>query len=144
MRPVSEDKSMLLSVVIPLLNEEGSLRELHRRLVETTERLGCRRQIVFVDDGSTDASAQIIRELSEQDSTVMGVKLSRNFGHEAASTAGLDHAIGDAIVLMDADLQDPPAVIEEMLRRWREGNDIVLAVRSKREAETLFKRMTSS
>src|SRR3954469_11124817 len=134
---------MLLSVVIPLLNEEGNLPELHRRLKETAQRIGCDLQIIFVDDGSTDRSATIIRELSEKDSSVVGIKLSRNFGHEAASTAGLDHATGDAVVLMDADLQDPPEVIEELVRRWREGNDIVLAVRSKREGESWFKRSTS-
>ncbi len=134
---------MLLSVVIPLLNEEGNLPELHRRLAETAERIGCERQIVFVDDGSTDGSARIIREIAEKDSSVAGLKLSRNFGHEAASTAGLDHAVGDAVVLMDADLQDPPEVIEEMVRRWREGNDIVFATRSKRAGESIFKRSTS-
>jgi glycosyltransferase involved in cell wall biosynthesis len=134
---------MLLSVVIPLLNEEGNLPELHRRLVETAKRIGCEWQIIFVDDGSTDGSSRVIREIAEKDPGVVGLKLSRNFGHEAASTAGLDHASGDAVVLMDADLQDPPEVIEEMVGRWREGNDIVFATRSKRAGESIFKRSTS-
>src|SRR3954471_19612648 len=112
---------MLLSVVIPLLNEEGNLIELHRRLKDVCARLGCRHEIIFVDDGSTDRSAAVIRGLAECDAGVRLLRLSRNFGHEAASTAGLDAATGDAIVLMDADLQDPPEVIEQMVACWRGG-----------------------
>jgi len=134
---------MRLSVVIPLLNEEGSLRELYQRLAATMDRLGVEREIIFVDDGSTDRSAEVIRELAEKDASVKGIRLSRNFGHEAASTAGLDYASGDAVVLMDADLQDPPEVIQELVQRWREGFEIVFALRKKREGEGLFKRSTS-
>jgi dolichol-phosphate mannosyltransferase len=134
---------MLLSVVIPLLNEEGSLPELHRRIAQTTEKLGCERQIIFVDDGSTDGSARVIRELAAQDPSVVGLRFSRNFGHEAASTAGLDAACGDAAILMDADLQDPPELIEQMVRLWQDGNEIVYAVRRRREGEGWFKRSTS-
>ena len=134
---------MLISVVIPLLNEADNLPELHRRLAEMFDRLGCQRRIIFVDDGSTDASPRIIRDLADKDPTVLGLQFSRNFGHEAASTAGLDHAVGDAAVLMDADLQDPPEVIEQMIAKWREGYEIVYAVRRQREGESIFKRSTS-
>jgi polyisoprenyl-phosphate glycosyltransferase len=134
---------MRLSVVIPLLNERASLEELHRRLVAVCEKIGCEREIIFVDDGSTDGSADAIRELAAKDRTVMGVRLSRNFGHEAASTAGLDISHGDVTVLMDADLQDPPEMIEEMVKLWREGNQIVYAVRRKRQGETISKKLSA-
>jgi dolichol-phosphate mannosyltransferase len=132
-----------LSVVIPLLNEEGNLRELHARLTAVLEGLATSHQVIFVDDGSTDSSPQVLRELAAADTRVTALRLSRNFGHEAASTAGLDFAEGDAVVLMDADLQDPPEVIAEMAARWREGFEIVYARRRQREGETLFKRATS-
>jgi dolichol-phosphate mannosyltransferase len=134
---------MHVTVVVPLLNEEANLRELHRRLDATLARLGCTRRIVFVDDGSTDGSANVIRQLAAADPTVIGLRLSRNFGHEAASTAGLDFATGDATVLMDGDLQDPPEIIESMIELWKQGHQIVYAVRSTRHGESLFKRLTS-
>jgi dolichol-phosphate mannosyltransferase len=134
---------MRLSVVIPLLNEEGNLRELYKRLVALAADQRWDYQIIFVDDGSTDGSDRVIRELAAADPNVVGLQLSRNFGHEAASTAGLDHATGDAIVLMDADLQDPPEVIASMVQRWSEGHEIVYAVRDRRHGETAFKRSTS-
>lgn len=134
---------MLVSVVVPVLNEEANLPELHRRLVLAFERLGCNRNLIFVDDGSTDRSAEVIGELAVKDSTVIGLRLSRNFGHEAASTAGLDAAAemgSDAAVLMDADLQDPPEVIEQLVGRWRDGYQIVYAVRRQRQGESAFKK----
>ncbi len=134
---------MMLSVVIPLLNEEGNLRELHRQLVAVCARIGCQKHIIFVDDGSTDGSAQAIRELAASDPDVAGIRLSRNFGHEAASTAGLDQSVGDATILMDADLQDPPEVIIDMIAQWRQGSEIVYAVRRHRQGESIFKRSTS-
>ena len=127
---------MRLSVVIPLFNERENLQPLHARLAQVFDRLAIEGQIVLVDDGSTDGSAEIIGELAASDPRVVGVRFSRNFGHEAASTAGLDMADGDAIVLMDADLQDPPEVIEQMVALWRSGNDIVYARRAKRNGES--------
>lgn len=138
---------MLVSVVVPMLNEEGNLPELYRRLVSTFEKLhetlGCERRLIFVDDGSTDRTAKLIAELAAADATVIGLRLSRNFGHEAASTAGLDAAAelnSAATVLMDADLQDPPELIEELMARWKEGYQIVYAVRRQRHGESAFKK----
>ena len=134
---------MRLSVVIPLLNEEANLRPLHDRLAAVFAQLGCDAQMIFVDDGSTDGSGKVIAELAAGDSRVTGLRFSRNFGHEAASTAGFDLADGDAIVLMDADLQDPPEMIATMVARWRDGNQIVYAKRSRRQGESAYKRFTS-
>src|SRR4051812_5972342 len=134
---------MKLSVVIPLLNEEANLRELHARLTTVLSSLADAHQIVFVDDGSTDGSPAVLRELADADPRVTALRLSRNFGHESASTAGLDFVDGDAVVLMDADLQDPPEVIAEMVARWRDGFEIVYAQRRQREGESAFKRSTS-
>jgi dolichol-phosphate mannosyltransferase len=134
---------MKVSVVIPLLNEQDNLRPLHARLVATLDKIGAQREILFVDDGSTDASIRVIEELAASDPTVVGIKLSRNFGHEPASTAGLDRATGDVAVLMDADLQDPPELIEQMIELWKSGNSIVYATRHKRAGESLFKKATS-
>jgi glycosyltransferase involved in cell wall biosynthesis len=130
---------MLLSVVVPLLNEKNNLLELHRRLAAVSEKLGCEREIILVDDGSVDGSDQIIRDLVAHDPTVTGLRLSRNFGHEAASTAGMDAARGDVTVLMDADLQDPPELIEQMFQLWKQGNQIVYAVRRRRPGESRLK-----
>jgi glycosyltransferase involved in cell wall biosynthesis len=135
--------SVELSVVVPVYNEEDNLAELHRRLVETLEAAAPSFEIVFVDDGSRDASWRLIGELAAQDGRVRGLRFSRNFGHQMAFAAGLDHARGDAVVIMDGDLQDPPEVIPELVARWREGYEVVYAVRSTREGETAFKRLTA-
>ena len=139
------DLTMKISVVIPLLNEQDNLRLLHARLVPVLEAIPgvTGRQIIFVDDGSTDNSLKVIRELAAEDPTVLGISFSRNFGHEPASTAGLDAATGDCAVLMDADLQDPPELIAQMVELWRQGNRIIYATRNKRAGESIFKRTTS-
>jgi dolichol-phosphate mannosyltransferase len=121
----------MLSVVVPVHNEEQTLPELHRRLAAALAPLGDH-EIVLVDDGSRDASWEVMTALADADPHVRLVRLSRNFGHQAALCAGLDTAAGDAVVTMDADLQDPPEVIPELVARWIDGYDVVYAVRLRR------------
>ena len=130
----------LLSIVVPALNEEANLAPLHEQLVAALADLDLEWELILVDDGSEDGTRDVVRRLHEGDARVKALFLSRNFGHETASTAGLDAARGDAVVLMDADLQDPPAVIPKMVAKWREGYDIVSAQRVGREGESVFKR----
>jgi glycosyltransferase involved in cell wall biosynthesis len=130
-------------MVIPLLNEQGNLRPLHAQLKEALGPLALELEIIFVDDGSTDDSPRILREIAAEDASVRVLILSRNFGHEAASTAGLDAATGDCVVLMDADLQDPPETIVKMIEEWKGGAQIVVAVRRTRHGESAFKKITS-
>jgi dolichol-phosphate mannosyltransferase len=120
----------------------GSVGELHERLTRVLEPLGSY-EIVIVDDGSRDGTWEALRELAAADPHLRLVRLSRNFGHQVAMTAGLDAARGDAVVCMDGDLQDPPEVIGELLARWREGYDVVFAVRRSRHGETRYKRWTA-
>jgi len=131
------------SFVIPVLNERETLPELYRRLTGVMAQLDGAAEILFVDDGSTDGSFAVMEELHEQDSRVRVVRLSRNFGHQIALTAGIDHANGNAVILMDADLQDPPEVVLEMARRWREGYEVFYAVRDSREGESRLKLATA-
>jgi len=130
-----------LSVVLPVFNEEENVRELHRRLTESlgTAGLAAGYELVFVDDGSSDRSVALLEELGRDDRSVRLIRLSRNFGHQAAITAGIDHARGRAVALLDADLQDPPELLGDMLARWRDGADVVYAVRTKRK-ESWLKR----
>jgi len=124
-----------------MYDEEATVRAFYERTCAALE--GIPFEIVAVDDGSSDATPLILDELAEADDRVKVVKLSRNFGHQTALTAGLDHACGDAIVMIDADLQDPPELIVEMLDKWRTGADVVYAVRTVRHGETRFKRTTA-
>lgn len=132
------------SIVVPIFNEEETLEELFRRLAELMERLDGPAEIVLVDDGSTDRSYPMMVDVSSGDPRFRVVQLSRNFGHQIAITAGLDYAGGNAVIVMDADLQDPPDVILEMARRWREGHEVVYAVRQDRRGESRFKTMSAS
>jgi polyisoprenyl-phosphate glycosyltransferase len=132
------------SFVIPVFNEQDVLPELHRRLADVADTLDGPCEFILIDDGSTDRTGEIAESLRERDERVKLVALSRNFGHQLAITAGLDFASGDAVVIMDGDLQDPPELVPEMARRWRDGNDVVYAVRSARPGETRFKRGTAS
>jgi dolichol-phosphate mannosyltransferase len=127
----------LLSVVAPMLNEEGLAAEFCARAAAALE--GLPYELVVVDDGSTDGTAAILDQLAERDPRIRVLHLSRPFGHQMALTAGLDHARGDAVVMIDGDLQDPPELIPELLASWRDGADIVLAKRRAREGETRFK-----
>ena len=132
------------SVVIPIYNEAEVLPVLYQRLTSTLERMGEPYEIIFVDDGSTDDSSELLRRLRTQDSRVKVVSFSRNFGHQIAITAGLDYSSGDPVIVMDGDLQDPPEVIPELMKSWRAGNQIVFAVRARRTGESLFKRATAA
>jgi polyisoprenyl-phosphate glycosyltransferase len=134
----------VLSVVVPVYNEEEGLPELHRRLTAVMENLHCSWEIIYVDDGSSDRSAEKLLELRMSDTRVALVNLSRNFGKEIALTAGLDFVRGQAAVVIDADLQDPPEVIALLVERWRRGYDMVYATRRERKGETWLKRTTAS
>lgn len=136
-----------LSLVIPSFNEAAVIPELARRLkvmLASIEPHIDGWEVVFVDDGSTDNSPALIRELCAHEPRFKMLAFARNFGHQAAITAGLDAAQGEAVVVMDADLQDPPEIIAAMIAKWREGWDVVYAVRESRRGETLFKRMTAA
>jgi polyisoprenyl-phosphate glycosyltransferase len=132
-----------LSVVAPCFNEEGGLQELYRRIRQVLEGAGESWELVLVNDGSRDRTPEIMRELREGDPRVKVVDFARNFGHQVAVTAGMDYARGDAVVLIDADLQDPPEVILDLLAKWREGYEVVYAVRAERKGETWFKEFTA-
>lgn len=138
------ERKATLSVVVPCFNEEQVLRATHARLCEALGSLDLDYQIVYVDDGSRDATPVILTELASATDHVRVLQLARNFGHQIAVTAGIDHALGDAVVLIDADLQDPPEVIPQMLRLWAEGNQVVYGVRARRAGESAFKRWTAA
>ncbi len=131
----------LLSVVAPLYQEEALVAAFHGRVCAALE--GVPFELILVDDGSTDRTSALLAELAERDERVRVIQLSRNFGHQTALTAGLDHARGDAVVMLDADLQDPPELIPEMLAHWQRGTDVVYAVRRRRDGETRFKLATA-
>jgi glycosyltransferase involved in cell wall biosynthesis len=133
------EDTALISVVVPLYNEKENLPELYRRLTAALEKDNERFELVFVNDGSKDATPRILEELHRQDGRVVAVHLSRNFGHQAALSAGLDTARGQAVILMDGDLQDPPEVLGRFIAAWRQGHEVVYAVRTKRK-EGLAKR----
>jgi dolichol-phosphate mannosyltransferase len=131
----------LLSVVAPLFNEEETVAEFHRRVVAAVGEVPF--ELVLVDDGSSDQTPALLAEVAAADDRVRVISLSRNFGHQAAITAGLDHARGTVTVMLDADLQDPPELIGEMLEKWRAGADVVYAVRIERRGETRLKLATA-
>lgn len=143
LNPRPADSLPSISVVAPAYNEQEVLVEFHRRVSGILERIGAPYEIVLVNDGSRDRTLAIMHELRASDSHVTVVDLSRNFGKEIALTAGLDHTSGEVVVVLDADLQDPPELIPEMLAGWREGYDIVYGVRSHRDGETWLKKLTA-
>ena len=132
------------SVVAPVFNEIGCVEEFYTRISGVMGSLKAAWELVLVDDGSTDGSTAIIRSLAEKDPHVRPVIFARNFGHQIAVTAGLDYARGEAVVVIDADLQDPPEVILDLIAKWKEGFEVVYAVRRKREGESWFKLFTAS
>ena len=136
----SKIKDVELSIVLPIYNEEENIPELFTRLTEVIESGIVRSaEIIFINDGSKDRSEELITELHNKDSRVKLINLSRNFGHQAAITAGIDYSSGNAVILMDSDLQDPPEVLNRMIETWREGADVVYAVRHKRK-ESVWKK----
>lgn len=129
------------SVIIPIYNEEENILELYRRLLSVMEKIGTF-EIIMVDDGSKDRSWKIIKDLHEKDSRIKGLSFSRNFGHHIAITAGIDYARGDAVILMDGDLQDPPEEIPKLYKKFNEGYELVYGIR-KEKKDSLLKRITS-
>ena len=132
------------SIIAPIYNELENIPELYRRVKEVMDSTKEPWELILVDDGSTDGSTEAIYELAKKDKCVRPVIFARNFGHQIAITAGWDHARGEAVVIIDADLQDPPELILEMAKKWREGYEVVYAVRAEREGESWFKFWTAS
>lgn len=132
----------VLSITVPVFNEEEVLRDFYQQLKPVLVDLGLSHEIILVDDGSTDRSYDVIRELHAEDPCVAGIRLSRNFGHQAALSAAYQHARGDAVVCLDADLQHPPALIPRFVEKWRDGYDIVIGVK-KSETSSLYRRLAT-
>jgi len=134
----------VFSIIAPIYNELENLPLLYARVLDEMEKTGEAWELILVDDGSQDGSTDVIRKLAASDARVRPVIFARNFGHQIAVTAGLDYSRGDAVIIIDADLQDPPEVIGELIAKWREGYQVVYAVRTEREGETRFKTATAS
>lgn len=134
----------VISIVAPNYNEADTIKEFYRRICEAMESLGEPWELVWVDDGSSDGSTDLIRELALEDEHIRPVIFARNFGHQLAVTAGLDYSRGQAVVIMDSDLQDPPEVIPDLISKWRQGYEVVYAIREEREGESWFKLTTAS
>jgi glycosyltransferase involved in cell wall biosynthesis len=143
---VTETKTVnpVYSIVAPVFNEEETLPHFYQRVVSVMEQLGEPFEIVLVNDGSTDGSYAVMKQLHQQDPRVRAVDFSRNFGHQIAISAGLEYARGDAVVIIDSDLQDPPEVIPQLAACWKKGVEVVYAQRSKRPGETRFKLLTAA
>jgi glycosyltransferase involved in cell wall biosynthesis len=133
-----------LDIVVPAYNEAQVIESFHERLAAVLDGIDASAHVIYIDDGSQDDTWSLLLALAERDPRVEAMRLSRNFGKEAALTAGLDHANADAVVVIDADLQDPPELIPALIERWREGNDVVYATRGERDGETRTKKITSA
>lgn len=131
------------SIIAPIYNEEGNIQILYDRICEVMDTTGEEWELVTVNDGSRDRSLEMLQEISRKDPRIKVVNFARNFGHQIAVTAGLDYASGDAVVIIDADLQDPPEMILEMIERWKAGYEVVYAVREERQGESWFKLLTA-
>jgi polyisoprenyl-phosphate glycosyltransferase len=132
----------LISIVVPVYNEESNLNLLYERICKSL--INFKIEIIFVNDGSTDNSYNIIIELLKNDEKIKLINFSRNFGHEAATTAGVENCMGDCAIIIDADLQDPPEIIPEMIKLWKNGNEVVYGIRDSRDGETILKKITSN
>ena len=139
-----EENKIAFSIIAPIFNEIESIPELYLRVSATMDQVGESWELILVDDGSTDGSTDKIMELADKDMHIRPLIFARNFGHQIAVTAGWDHALGEAVVIIDADLQDPPEVIPDLIAKWEEGYEVVYAIRSEREGETWFKKLTAS
>jgi glycosyltransferase involved in cell wall biosynthesis len=137
------EANILISVIVPMYYEEAVAEECYKRLKTVMEKSGYAHELIFVNDGSKDQTLTILKNLSAGDTNVKIINFSRNFGHQIAVTAGINHAKGNAVVIIDADLQDPPELILEMINKWRQGYEVVYAKRKKRKGETWFKLITA-
>ncbi|PKM94092.1 MAG: glycosyltransferase [Firmicutes bacterium HGW-Firmicutes-1] len=131
------------SIIVPLFNEELVIGESYRRIKEVMDQTNESYEIVFINDGSRDQTENIAKEICQKDKNIKLISFSRNFGHQPAITAGMNEACGNAIIIIDADLQDPPAIMHNMIEKWKEGYDVVYGKRSKRAGETIFKRISA-
>jgi polyisoprenyl-phosphate glycosyltransferase len=141
--PIESSARLLLSVIVPTYNEQEVLDEFNRRLTAVMENIEAEYETIYVNDGSSDLTLDTMQNLQAHDRHISVVDLSRNFGKEVALTAGLDHARGDAVIVIDADLQDPPELIPVLFAKWQEGHDVVYAQRSERQGETRLKKLTA-
>lgn len=132
------------SIVVPVFNEEEVVEESYKRLKEVMDITGEKYEIIFVNDGCRDKTPEILKSICEKDKNLKVINFSRNFGHQIAISAGMDYTNGQAIVIIDADLQDPPEVIPKMIEKWKEGYDVVYGKRTKRRGESIFKRLTAA
>ena len=137
-------EKVFLSMVIPMFNEEANIEELYSRLTKVLDRMQKPYEVICVNDGSRDNTLEMLRDLNKKDNRFKVIDLSRNFGKETALSAGIDFTCGEIVIPIDADLQDPPELIPEMITKWEEGYDVVYAVRTHREGETWFKKMTAA
>jgi polyisoprenyl-phosphate glycosyltransferase len=138
------ENKIICSVVVPMYNEEQVVMESYKRLKEAMDAINEPYEIVFVNDGSRDKTGAIINKICESDNNIKFIDFSRNFGHQVAITAGMDYAEGEAIVVIDGDLQDPPEVIHKMIEKWREGYDVVYGKRMERRGDTFFKKLSAA
>jgi glycosyltransferase involved in cell wall biosynthesis len=137
-------KTIQYSVVIPAFNEEPVIAETYKRLKKVMDEIGEPYELIFINDGSSDRTGEILDEIHRNDPNLKAIHFARNFGHEAATTAGLDYASGQGIVIIDADLQDPPELIPNMIDKWKQGFEVVYGKRKQRKGESAFKKTTSA
>jgi glycosyltransferase involved in cell wall biosynthesis len=134
---------IVYSLVVPLYNEELVINESYKRLKEIMDSCNESYEMIFVNDGSKDSTENLVNEICKNDSNIKLINFSRNFGHQSAITAGMELSTGSAVIVIDADLQDPPEVILKMIEKWKEGYDVVYGKRTKRNGETFFKKFTA-